>query len=69
MQKVRIDALECLLYATKYPPFLLLPFKQDVVLGLQAALDDHKRLVRNAAVAARLQWFVVASAETSNSGE
>ncbi|XP_029718933.1 MMS19 nucleotide excision repair protein [Aedes albopictus] len=67
--KVRIDALECLLYATKYPPFLLLPFKQDVVLGLQAALDDHKRLVRNAAVAARLQWFVVASAETSNSGE
>ncbi|XP_062556432.1 MMS19 nucleotide excision repair protein [Armigeres subalbatus] len=67
--QVRIDALECLLHATKYPPFLLLPFKQDVVLGLQTALDDHKRLVRNAAVTARLQWYVVADGNNSNSGK
>lgn len=67
--KVRIDALECLLQVTKYPPFLLLPFKQDVILALQPALDDHKRLVRNAAVAARLQWYVEGSGEINTSGE
>ncbi|KAL9698740.1 hypothetical protein quinque_002181 [Culex quinquefasciatus] len=62
--KVRILALECLLYTTKYPPFLLLPFKQDVLTALQAALDDHKRLVRSAAVAARLQWFLIGTSKS-----
>ena len=62
-QKIRIGALECLLYVCKYPTFLLLPFKQSVLLALQKPLDDRKRLVRNAAVTTRLQWFVVGSAE------
>uniref|UniRef100_A0A8W7PBF7 MMS19 nucleotide excision repair protein n=1 Tax=Anopheles coluzzii TaxID=1518534 RepID=A0A8W7PBF7_ANOCL len=61
--KIRIGALECLLYVCKYPTFLLLPFKQSVLLALQKPLDDRKRLVRNAAVTTRLQWFVVGSAE------
>ncbi|XP_055550573.1 MMS19 nucleotide excision repair protein [Wyeomyia smithii] len=65
---VRIDALQCLLHVTKYPPSLLLPFKQDVVLGLRTTLDDHKRLVRNASVAARLQWFLVGTDENKSSG-
>uniref|UniRef100_A0AAG5CXP5 MMS19 nucleotide excision repair protein n=1 Tax=Anopheles atroparvus TaxID=41427 RepID=A0AAG5CXP5_ANOAO len=61
--KVRIGALECLLYVCKYPTFLLLPLKQSVLLELQKPLDDCKRLVRNAAVAARLQWYLVGSTE------
>ncbi|XP_052903045.1 MMS19 nucleotide excision repair protein [Anopheles moucheti] len=61
--KIRIDALECMLYVCKYPTFLLLPFKQSTLLALQKPLDDRKRLVRNAAVATRLQWFVVGSTE------
>lgn len=64
---VRIHALHCILSTTKYPPFLLLPFKQDVILGLRGTLDDHKRLVRNAAVAARLQWYLVGTGETNSS--
>lgn len=61
--KVRILALECILHTTKYPPFLLLPFKQDVLTTLQAALDDHKRLVRSATVTARLQWFLIGTSK------
>ncbi|XP_055607018.1 MMS19 nucleotide excision repair protein [Uranotaenia lowii] len=67
--KIRLVALECLLNVTKYPPFLLLPYKQDVLLDLQKALDDHKRLVRTAAVAARLQWFLVGSGEHSKDAD
>ncbi|XP_052865291.1 MMS19 nucleotide excision repair protein [Anopheles cruzii] len=58
---VRIEALECLLCICQYPTFLLLPFKVNVLSELQKPLDDRKRLVRNAAVAARLQWFMVGS--------
>ncbi|KFB35156.1 AGAP003548-PA-like protein [Anopheles sinensis] len=61
--KVRIGSLECLLYICKYPTFLLLPFKQTALIELQKPLDDRKRLVRNAAVAARLQWYLVGSTE------
>uniref|UniRef100_A0A182P0D0 MMS19 nucleotide excision repair protein n=1 Tax=Anopheles epiroticus TaxID=199890 RepID=A0A182P0D0_9DIPT len=42
--KIRIGALECLLYVCKYPTFLLLPFKQSTLLALQKPLDDRKRL-------------------------
>lgn len=38
---------------------MILPHAQDVSFGLQKALDDHKRLVRNEAVLARNQWFLV----------
>ncbi|XP_035782813.1 MMS19 nucleotide excision repair protein homolog [Anopheles albimanus] len=61
---VRIKALECLLYISTYPTFLLLPFKANVLQQLQKPLDDRKRLVRSAAVAARLQWFIVGAEET-----
>ncbi|XP_055638519.1 MMS19 nucleotide excision repair protein isoform X2 [Toxorhynchites rutilus septentrionalis] len=67
--KVRIDALECLLHVTKYPPFLLLPLKMEVVLKLQDALNDHKRLVRSAAATARLRWFLIGTDETSSQNE
>ncbi|XP_059622620.1 MMS19 nucleotide excision repair protein [Phlebotomus argentipes] len=57
--RVRLTALEFLLTVTKkYDTVLLLPFKQDVIFGLQPVLDDHKRIVRTAAVKARAAWFV-----------
>lgn len=59
LQKIRVLALECLFNMSKYPTYLLLPFKLDVQFGLQAALDDHKRLVRTAAVRARTCWFLI----------
>lgn len=42
-----------------YPTFIILPFAQDILFGLEPALNDHKRLVRNAAVTARNKWFMV----------
>uniref|UniRef100_A0A1L8DFY2 MMS19 nucleotide excision repair protein n=2 Tax=Nyssomyia neivai TaxID=330878 RepID=A0A1L8DFY2_9DIPT len=57
--KTRLAALEFLHSVTKkYDTVLLVPFRQDVVYGLQPALDDHKRNVRAAAVIARSAWFV-----------
>lgn len=56
---IRIDAIDILSGITLYPAFIVLPFAQDVLLGLQAALDDHKRVVRNSAVLARNKWFFV----------
>lgn len=46
---------------SKYPTYLLLPFKQDVLFNTIAALDDHKRLVRAAAVKTRTKWFLIDS--------
>lgn len=60
-QKVRITALNLLHDITKYPTFVLLPYKFDVVLDLATALDDPKRLVRNAAVLTRNAWYMVGS--------
>ncbi|XP_067646564.1 MMS19 nucleotide excision repair protein [Eurosta solidaginis] len=57
--KVRIGALNLLQDITKYPTHVLLPYKTDVVLELAPTLDDHKRLVRNAAVRARNSWYLV----------
>ncbi|XP_013098838.2 MMS19 nucleotide excision repair protein [Stomoxys calcitrans] len=57
--KVRISALNLLQDITKYATFVLLPYKFDVVLELASALDDPKRLVRNAAVQARNAWYMV----------
>ncbi|EDV94788.1 MMS19 nucleotide excision repair protein [Drosophila grimshawi] len=57
--QVRIAALQLLYDITKYPTYLLLPHKVDVTLVLAAALDDPKRLVRNAAVMARNAWYLV----------
>lgn len=56
---MRIAALELLYDITKYPTYVLLPHKVDVTLVLADALDDPKRLVRNAAVKARNAWYLV----------
>lgn len=55
--EVRKTACECLEMLTVYPLFNLVPYKNDVIHGIEPALDDHKRVVRSAAVAARLAWF------------
>ncbi|XP_046385484.1 MMS19 nucleotide excision repair protein homolog isoform X2 [Ischnura elegans] len=56
---VRQKALSCIYHFTKYPTILLLPFKYKVIQGLAPCLDDPKRLVRQDAVRARCQWFLV----------
>uniref|UniRef100_A0A0A1WYE0 MMS19 nucleotide excision repair protein n=1 Tax=Zeugodacus cucurbitae TaxID=28588 RepID=A0A0A1WYE0_ZEUCU len=63
--KVRICALSLLHDITKYPTHVLLTHKLDVVLELASALDDHKRLVRNAAVRTRNAWFLVGSGDSN----
>lgn len=63
--KVRISALSLLHDITKYPTHVLLTHKLDVVLELASALDDHKRLVRNAAVNTRNAWFLVGTGDTN----
>uniref|UniRef100_W8BDA6 MMS19 nucleotide excision repair protein n=2 Tax=Ceratitis capitata TaxID=7213 RepID=W8BDA6_CERCA len=63
--KVRIGALSLLHDITKYPTRVLLIYKLDVVLELAPALDDRKRLVRNAAVRTRNAWFLVGSSDTN----
>jgi len=57
--QVRITAIQCLSAVTRFPTFVVLQFAQDVQIGLSPALDDKKRLVRNTAVQARNEWFVV----------
>ena len=61
--EVRIKACNCLENVTKFPLFTLVPYKNDVLNDLTVALDDPKRLVRSAAVAARLAWFVLGENE------
>ncbi|XP_061393039.1 MMS19 nucleotide excision repair protein [Musca vetustissima] len=62
--KIRISALKLLYDITKYPTFVLLPYKVDVVLELATALDDPKRLVRTAAVQARNAWYMIGAPKT-----
>lgn len=62
-QNIRINAIEILTAIASYPTFVVLPFAQDVLFGLQPALDDHKRIVRSAAVSARNKWFLVGAEE------
>lgn len=64
-QQVRILSLNLLYDITKYPTFVLLTYKMDVVLDLANALDDPKRLVRNAAVQARNAWYLVGAPSSS----
>lgn len=58
---IRISAIECIRSMTSYPPYLLTAVKQDVLMGLITALDDHKRLVRAEAVKTRTAWFLLGS--------
>ena len=55
-QKVRMAALRCLGKFTALPEQVILPQQETVTRHLVAALDDHKRLVRQAAVDTRTQW-------------
>ena len=55
-QKVRVGALQCLTKFTALPEHVVLPQQDRVTRHLAAALDDHKRLVRQEAVNARTQW-------------
>lgn len=63
---VRIAALECLAHYSNYPIILINPYKQTVLDKLGIIIDDRKRLVRKAAVEARIRWYLVgASGEQS----
>ncbi|XP_029667958.1 MMS19 nucleotide excision repair protein homolog [Formica exsecta] len=55
---VRIAALECLAHYAYYPTVLINPYKQVVLDKLGVIIDDRKRLVRKAAVEARIRWFI-----------
>lgn len=59
LQNIRIGALHLLSKTSSYPVHIVQPFKSDVIMGLKAALDDPKRLVRNAAVIANNLWYLV----------
>ncbi|XP_045134456.1 MMS19 nucleotide excision repair protein homolog [Portunus trituberculatus] len=56
---VRTKALECLDALATLPTTSLLPYRDDVLQGLKAALDDHKRVVRHAAASTRTVWIMV----------
>ncbi|XP_069704917.1 MMS19 nucleotide excision repair protein homolog isoform X1 [Periplaneta americana] len=57
--KVRIAALQCVAHICNYPTHLLLPLKHQTVQQLTSCLDDHKRLVRQQAVATCSCWHLV----------
>ena len=56
--QLRIKALECIKAATKVETKDLVPYKREVIRELVPALDDHKRLVRQAATSARNSWCI-----------
>ncbi|EFN81695.1 MMS19 nucleotide excision repair protein-like protein [Harpegnathos saltator] len=62
---VRIAVLECLSYYADYPTVIIYPYKVLVLDKLGIIIDDHKRLVRKAAVEARTRWFIVGVSEDS----
>lgn len=64
-QDIKIAALECLRQYASYPTILINPYKQIVLNELKKAIGDRKRLVRKAAVEARLQWFMVGASRGS----
>ncbi|XP_063434209.1 MMS19 nucleotide excision repair protein homolog [Mytilus trossulus] len=57
--KLRQSALQCLGVLTVLPTHTVLPYKVQVIKGLEKALDDKKRLVRKEAVTARNEWFLL----------
>ncbi|CAG2232910.1 MET18 [Mytilus edulis] len=44
----------------------MLPYKVQVIKGLEKALDDKKRLVRKEAVTARNEWFLLGTKEITS---
>lgn len=61
--EVRIMACKCIENLTKFPLFTLVPYKNDIVHEMSSVLDDPKRLVRCAAVTARMRWFLLGKNE------
>ena len=53
-----MKALNCIQSVTKAETQDLIPYKKEVINGLTPALDDHKRLVRQAATSARNSWCI-----------
>jgi len=63
MMKVRIAAVRCVAEFSVMPVHLILPHQQKVLQQLGLITDDHKRLVRQEAAAARSRWFLIGSSE------
>ena len=63
VMKVRIAALRCVAEFSVMPVHLLLPHKQKVLQQLGLTVDDHKRLVRQEAAAARSRWFLIGASD------
>ncbi|KAF4106984.1 MMS19 nucleotide excision repair protein homolog [Onychostoma macrolepis] len=59
--KVRIASLQCVHALSRLPEHVVLPFRARVLKALAVPLDDRKRLVRNEAVVARGEWFLIGS--------
>jgi hypothetical protein len=59
IQKVRVEALNCLKIIAEAPEISILPLKQQVVREIRPCLSDKKRLVRKAAADARCAWYLV----------
>lgn len=57
----RAAAIHCLLELTHLTYAVLHPYKQTVLNGLKAALDDKKKGVRRLAAKARNEWAVLGS--------
>uniref|UniRef100_A0A671TXN1 MMS19 nucleotide excision repair protein n=1 Tax=Sparus aurata TaxID=8175 RepID=A0A671TXN1_SPAAU len=55
---VRIVSLRCIHAVSRFP---VLPFRARVLRALARPLDDKKRLVRDEAVQARSEWFLLGS--------
>ncbi|XP_034244485.1 MMS19 nucleotide excision repair protein homolog [Thrips palmi] len=56
---VRRMALNCMVLLSKLPTELLLPFRNEVIIGLESCLNDPKRLVRRDAVVALSRWTMM----------
>jgi len=56
---VRVTALECLRLLSQLQYSVLYPYRQQVLLGSQACMDDPKRVVRQQAVQTRNVWFTL----------
>jgi len=63
MMKVRIAAVRCIAEFSVMPVHLILPHQQKVLQQLGLAVDDHKRLVRQEAAAARSRWFLIGASD------
>jgi DNA repair/transcription protein MET18/MMS19 len=60
-QRVRMTVLECLAQLRRLPYAELHPHRGRILAALALAADDHKRAVRQQAIKARNQWFLISS--------